>query len=216
MALATMERSLRRNKPAFPSTPQLAREQHVTVLFADIKGFTKHLEASGSQTLFRQLNDYLVTMAGIVESHGGRVLNQQGDGFMAVFGMSDSADHAAQACQSALAMEHAITWLNHGWKDDGLIPLTHGVGISSGSVMIGRFLADPTMGPTLIGPSVNLASRLQDKTRQMGHSTLISQSTIVELSQCRDKTKPIKTTLLGATRLKGFSKAESIYLLDSN
>jgi adenylate cyclase len=220
MACATLERTPTPTLHPHPTHHQAIHEKNVTVLFADIKGFTQHLSIHGSHALFRQLNDYLVTMVGVVEAHGGTVLNQQGDGFMAVFGLPQNHQplpkrdeqmtrQAKQACQAAVAMSSALRWLNDNWHDDGRPALQHGVGISTGPVMMGQFLADPTMGPTLIGQPVNLAARLQSQTRRVGQPILVCQSTVKALGPL-DKSS---LNLVGHHALKGFAAPQPVYAL---
>ena len=158
------------------------RVLQVTVLFSDIKGFTqltrRRTAAGQSEAHVQQLNTYLGAMVEVITAHGGTVDKFIGDAVMAVFGSPVSrgaAEEAAAAVHCSLAMEERLHQLNAGWRQEaaeaGVLeafsPLANGVGLASGPVMAGQIGSPQRLEFTVIGDTVNLASRLEGLTRRL-------------------------------------------------
>ncbi|PSI00134.1 adenylate/guanylate cyclase domain-containing protein, partial [Synechococcus lacustris] len=161
----------------------------VTVLFSDLKGFTaltQQLSKEGRSTdLVQQLNTYLGAMVEVITAHGGTVDKFIGDAVMAVFGSPRSrgvAIEAVQAVRCALAMGERLEQLNQQWQINNIAPLASGIGIASGDAVVGQIGSPQRLDFTVIGDTVNLASRLESLTRVLDAPVLINQRT-AELMQ---------------------------------
>jgi adenylate cyclase len=165
------------------------RVREVTVLFADLQGFTdltRRRSAAGESELHvRQLNTYLGAMVEVISAHGGTVDKFIGDAVMAVFGSPVSRgveQEAAAAVRCALAMRARLEQLNAIWREQGVEPLASGVGLASGVVLAGQIGSPQRLEFTVIGDTVNLASRLESLTRRLPSSVCIDAATARLLS----------------------------------
>jgi len=185
----------------------------VTILFSDLVGFTTLSERADPEALVTQLNEYLTQMTSVVFSSGGTLDKFIGDAIMAVWGNVCSfgvAQDAKNCARAALGMRRELQQLNEKWRDEGRMGLGMGIGINQGEVIVGNIGSQEHMDPTVIGDSVNLASRLEGLTRIYGIDILVGV-TAAELVrdefhlrsiarvQVKGKTKPVDTfTLIGA------------------
>ncbi len=165
------------------------RVREVTVLFSDLKGFTdltRRRSAAGETELHvRQLNTYLGAMVEVITAHGGTVDKFIGDAVMAVFGSPVGRGverEAAAAVQCALAMRARLDQLNAAWREQGVEPLASGVGLASGVVLAGQIGSPQRLEFTVIGDTVNLASRLEALTRRLAASVCVDAATARLLS----------------------------------
>jgi len=151
----------------------------VTILFSDLIGFTTLAEKADPEALVAQLNEYLSRMTSVVFSNGGTLDKFIGDAIMAVwgnvrsFGMAQDTKNCARA---ALAMRRELAQLNAKWRGEGRMGLGMGIGINQGEVIVGNIGSQERMDPTVIGDSVNLASRLEGLTRVYGVDILVGAS----------------------------------------
>ena len=185
----------------------------VTILFSDLVGFTTLSERADPEALVAQLNEYLTRMTSVVFSSGGTLDKFIGDAIMAVWGNVRSygvAQDAKNCVRAALGMRRELRQLNERWRNEGRMGLGMGVGVNQGEVIVGNIGSQERMDPTVIGDSVNLASRLEGLTRIYGVDILVG-STAAELVrdefylrsvarvQVKGKTKPVDVfTLVGA------------------
>ena len=150
-----------------------------TILFSDLIGFTTLAEKADPEALVAQLNEYLSRMTSVVFSNGGTLDKFIGDAIMAVwgnvrsFGMAQDTKNCARA---ALAMRRELAQLNEKWRGEGRMGLGMGIGINQGEVIVGNIGSQERMDPTVIGDSVNLASRLEGLTRIYGVDILVGAS----------------------------------------
>jgi adenylate cyclase len=183
------------------------------ILFSDLIGFTTLSEKADPEALVAQLNEYLSRMTSVVFSNGGTLDKFIGDAIMAVwgnvrsFGMAQDAKNCARA---ALAMRRELRQLNQKWREEGRMGLGMGIGINQGEVIVGNIGSHERMDPTVIGDSVNLASRLEGLTRVYGVDILVGASAAelarhevhlrsVARVQVKGKTKPVDVfTFVGA------------------
>lgn len=150
----------------------------VTVLFADLAGFTGLSEEMPPETLIQMLNDYFSTMTRVILARQGTVDKFIGDAVMAVWGAPvPMADHAVLACQAALEMQEAMRRLQESWRERGLPQLAVRIGLHSGRVLAGNVGSTERFDYTVMGDTVNLASRLEGVNKRYGTEILISEAT---------------------------------------
>lgn len=180
----------------------------VTVLFADLRDFTPWVERSDPRRVVRDLNAYFTEMEAAIRRHGGLVLQYIGDEIEAVFGAPVAdPDHAAQAVRTALEMRERLAAWNAARRDRGEAPLRHGIGIHTGPVIAGNIGSAERLSYTLVGDAVNLASRIQSLTKEVGCDILVSGDTRHRLDD------EFSLTALPAVRLKGKSEEVEVFRL---
>lgn len=167
---------------ASPDQVHLGGEnQTTTILFADIRGFTRMSEKMEPQEVVELLNEFFAEMTDLIFDNGGMLDKYLGDGIMSVFGAPlAKPDDALRSAKTAVEMQRALTRLNRNWEARGQPPLQMGVGVNTGAVTAGNIGSAKRMDYTVIGDAVNLASRLC--ANAAGGQILISDSTFRELS----------------------------------
>ena len=149
--------------------------RNLTVLFADIAGFTGLSERLGDR-IVPLLSSYLDTMSREVSGHGGTIDKFIGDAVMAFWGApAANADHAVDACRAALACQRAL--LVSGLTDDGGRPLRVRIGVNSGDMLVGNIGSEVRLNYTVIGDAVNVASRLEGANKEYGTEIIIGEET---------------------------------------
>jgi adenylate cyclase len=147
----------------------------LTVLFADIAGFTGLSERLGDR-IIPLLSSYLDTMSREVSAHGGTIDKFIGDAVMAFWGApAANADHAVDACRAALACQAALA--ASGLADDQGRPLKMRIGINSGDMLVGNIGSEFRLNYTVIGDAVNVASRLEGVNKEYGTDIIIGEET---------------------------------------
>ncbi len=155
----------------------------VTVLFADLRGFTTWVEATDPSDVVSDLNAYFTEMETAIRDHGGLVLQFIGDEIEAVFGAPQADErHADQAVAAALAMQARLEAWNRVRRAHGKPELHHGIGIHSGPAIAGNIGSATRMAYSLVGDVVNVASRIQALNRDLGTTLLISATTGARLA----------------------------------
>jgi adenylate cyclase len=178
----------------------------VTILFADLRGFTPWVEATAPSEIVRDLNAYFTEMDAAIRDHKGLVLQYIGDEIEAVFGAPlPTPGHAEAAVQAALDMRERLRTFNARRASAGQAPLQHGIGIHSGTVLAGNIGSRHRLSYALVGDAVNLASRIQGLNREFGSDILVSHTTCERLGG----TVPLHA--LPAVRVKGKSVEVSVY-----
>jgi len=155
-------RSLATRVLAERKTDLLPASKELTILFADVSGFTKWSSDKDPETVHAFLSDYLETMAGVIFEHGGTVDKFIGDGLLAFFGDPfDQPDHAERCLRAALAMQAKVIELRSKWLPSAGMDLRIRIGINSGRVIVGNLGSKTRIEYTVIGSAVNLASRME-------------------------------------------------------
>jgi adenylate cyclase len=150
----------------------------VTVLFADLRGFTAMSEALPSDYVVSLLNDFHSRMVGAVSACEGTLDKYLGDGLMAYFGAPvAAADHAVRAVRCAISMKKSLAEMNAARAARGEPPLRMGVGLHSGPVVLGDIGAPSRREYTAVGDTVNVAARIQELTKTVQFPVLVSDET---------------------------------------
>ena len=150
--------------------------QIVTVLFADIRGFTALSENENPEKIVGLLNRYFSAMSEIIFDHGGTLDKYIGDGLMAIFGApTTTPEDPLNAVRAAVAMQKRLLSLNEELSKDGFGQISVGMGLHTGEATIGYVGSDKRSEYTAIGDTVNLASRLESNAG--GGQILISDAT---------------------------------------
>jgi adenylate cyclase len=153
-----------------PSKLKLGGERReLTVMFSDIRGFSKFSETLDPESLSRLLNEYLTPMTDQVFEHGGMLDKYIGDAVMAVYGAPlpmDEKLQAEKACATALAWMAALEELNKDWGKRDIPPVAIGVGINTGAMAVGNMGSENRFDYTVLGDAVNLAARLEAITKE--------------------------------------------------
>lgn len=153
--------------------------QKVTVLFADIRGFTALSEKENPEKVVGLLNKYFSAMSEIIFAYGGTLDKYIGDGLMAMFGAPNaSPEDSKNALKTAVAMQKRLNVLNGELSADGFGRVEIGIGLHTGIATIGYIGSEQRSEYTAIGDTVNLASRLEQNAR--GGQILISDATAAE------------------------------------
>jgi adenylate cyclase len=196
--VAKMERD-----PAKYDTP---RDAELTILFSDVRGFTGISEALSPEALRDYINEYLTTMSEIIRSrHRGTLDKYIGDAIMAFWGapMAD-AQHARNAVLAALDMQRACAALNERFGARGWPKLSIGVGVNSGVVRVGDMGSKLRRAYTAMGDAVNVASRLEGRTKHYGVAVLVGES-------ARQKVEDLVFREVDRIKVKGKDEAITIY-----
>lgn len=150
-----------------------------SVMFSDIRDFTTLSEQMPPAQLVELINRYMTAMVSVIVKHGGVVTRFGGDSILAVFGtpLNPMSDHADRAVRTAVEMRQALGAFNREQSAARLPTLETGIGIASGPVVAGNVGGRERIEYTVMGDAVNLASRLEDKTRDAGFPILLSNET---------------------------------------
>ena len=186
-----------------------SEKKDVTVLFADLKGFTSLAEHLDPDALVRLLNGYFERMSHAITLHRGHVAKFIGDGLLALFGaLEPNPWQTNDAVQAALAMRAALADYNVTLAGDGLPELSMGVGIHRGTVVAGVIGSAELMEYGVIGSTVNLASRAEDLTRTHGVDILVTEAARITLDR-RFRLRPMPPV-----DVKGVSAALVTFAVD--
>ena len=164
------------------SHPELVRlggeDADLSILFADIRGFSGIAEKLTAEQLQKYLNGFFTPMSRIAQDHGGTIDKYIGDEMMVFYGAPlEMQDHATQAVLTAIKMIERLTSLQKEWSEQGLPDIHIGIGINTDIVRVGNFGSDDKFDYTVIGDGVNLASRLQGTTKQYGVQVIVGAKT---------------------------------------
>jgi class 3 adenylate cyclase len=191
--------------------PQLAT---ATVLFCDIRGFTRLSENQEPKYVIRFLNEYMQGIVQIIREHNGVVNKFVGDAALAFFGVLPETrppeESASEAISTALAMLDYLEELNRQRRERDEEPLRVGIGINTGPVMAGMVGSNIRLEYTVIGDAVNVAQRLSDLNKEYSHyDVFFSAATYRELEWELQS----RAVHLGKTRVEGRAAPVDVYAL---
>jgi adenylate cyclase len=187
--------------------------REVTVLFADIRGFTSLSEGMPPEDLLRLLNTYLGRMSRVIEAEKGVIDKYIGDEVMAIFGTPlPQPDHATRAVAAAVGMLRELERFNAEQRAYSSIApeLRIGVGIVTGPVIAGNVGSPERLNYTVLGDTVNLASRLQGLTKEYRTPLIMGETTYREVASrypCR---------LLGKVAVRGRQEETALYTVEQS
>lgn len=177
--------------------------RHVCMLFADIRGFTTLSETLAPQAVIALLNRYFEQVNQAIHDQGGTISCFMGDGIMAIFGAPQSMDKPSVAAfAAARAMLEALQGLNAELQSEGRAPIAIGIGLHVGEAIVGHLGSQARHDYSAIGDAVNVASRIEGLTKDLGHPLVCSQAVVDELAQ------PHIFTDLGPQAIKGHSPVQ--------
>ncbi len=191
-----------------PELLKLGGEERVlTVLFADLAGFTSLAEYMAPAELVSLLNTYLTEMTTLVLAEGGIIDKYEGDAIMAEFGAPlPLPDHADRAVRASLKMQRRLGELREKWKTQGLPELQCRIGINTGPMVIGNMGSHQVFDYTVIGDAVNLAARLESANKRYNTSIMLSEFTYTLLTPgC------FRTRVLDVVKVKGRTRAVKVF-----
>lgn len=181
-------------------------EAKVTVLFADIRGFTSMAEQIPPQEIVTVLNEYFEIMVDIIFKFGGTLDKFVGDELMAIWGAPfEGEDDSKNAVQAAIEMQGALDEFNDTRRMEGLAPIHIGIGLNTGEAVAGYMGSTRSMSYTVVGDMVNTASRICSLAGP--GQTVISGATL------RDVHQPPKVKALPPTMVKGKREPIEIHLV---
>jgi adenylate cyclase len=192
----------------------LAGERRVvTIIFTDIRNFTTLSEGSSSEVVVEWLTEYFSRMNKIVTQHGGHISKFIGDGLMIVFGAPigrTPKEEARAAVRCGVAMLEEVERINAEWRNSGRPEIHIGVGIHTGEATCGVVGSDMRMEYTVIGDTVNLAARLESKTKDLHRSLVMSEGTATFLNG------DYELVPLGMIEVKGKTLKVNAFAIGSN
>ena len=154
------------------------KRANITVLFADIRNFTSISERLDASSVTTLLNEYFSAMVPIIEENNGVLNKFMGDAILAIFGEpKHTKNHALDAVRCANQMLKKVKYFQDKWEDKGLPRIEIGIGISTGEAFIGNIGSKDRLEYTVIGDTVNTASRIENYNKVYKTNFLISEST---------------------------------------
>ncbi|HEY1405039.1 MAG TPA: adenylate/guanylate cyclase domain-containing protein, partial [Spirochaetota bacterium] len=178
------------------------------VLFSDIRGFTSLSESASPDRVVAQLNRYFERMSSIVVDHGGYVNKFIGDAILALFGFPIEIEERSDgALLAANEMLRSLDTLNDDFVRDGYSPLSIGVALHEGELLTGNIGSSSRMEFTVIGDSVNLASRIEGLTKRFGTPLLVSGAFARSLSQREN----FRLRFIGNAHVRGRKEYVDLY-----
>ncbi len=184
-----------------------SNRNRMTILFSDIRSFTSISEGLTPEDNLKFLNEYIQRMEPAIKSVGGFVDKFVGDGIMALFIDTDSGSSASNAVRAAITMREELNKYNTERQLVGNDRIEMGIGISTGDVILGTVGSSSRLDTTVIGNTVNVASRLESLTAQYRLPVLVSEDTIELLSEQEKES----VRLVDMVIVKGQTRTIKIY-----
>ena len=182
----------------------------LTLLFSDVRGFTTLAEGFRDDPagLTALMNSFLTVLSDAILREGGTIDKFMGDAVMAFWNAPlDCADHPQAACRAALAMRASVAALNARRREDDpeALPIDVGIGLNTGSCVVGNMGSETRFDYTALGDAVNLASRLEGQSKSYGLGIILGQSTADAVGEA------FAVIELDLLRVKGKQEPERVY-----
>lgn len=182
------------------------QRKDVVVFFSDIRGFTAFSEKRAPEEVVEMLNEYFAVMVRIINQNGGVVDKFIGDAIMAIWGAPKSSeDDTKKAVRACLQMREDLNALNEKRKERGQDPIMIGMGLHAGPAISGTIGSDERMEYTVIGNTVNTASRIEASTKAFGTDLLVTDDVLAKVGD------EFKVEYAGSAEVKGRSEALKMY-----
>lgn len=173
----------------------------VTVLFADIRGFTGISEKMSAEDVSKILNEYFTEIEPIISKYNGVINKFIGDAVMAIFGEPiQDIHHPENAVKCANEMLKKVAELREKWIFEGKPKIEIGIGINTGECFVGNIGSEKRLEYTVIGDTVNLASRIESFNKVYHTNFLVSSSTYSFVSKIADVIKISEVTIRGKSK----------------
>jgi adenylate cyclase len=203
--------------PALSAAPY--REQELAILFLDIRNFTGLMESQPEQYVIQIVRRLFTAFNQIIKNFSGKIVETGGDSLYAVFGLQDNLrDAVNNAYHATLAMFKTVGLFNNSYTaNDDNAPLEMGAGLHAGRVFIDEFALEGTPQLAVMGLPINIAARLQVKTKELDNDLLISEYAYQFLGQQQLAAGQQAVTLQGVTqqlqvRLAGSPYYKALFL----
>jgi adenylate cyclase len=175
------------------------REREVTILFSDLRNFSRISERLGPRETFRLMQDVMEAQTAAIRRFDGVVVDYYGDGLLAMWNApADQPDHAARACWAAVAAIEGLAGANDKWRSVLGEELALGVGINTGPALVGNTGSRVKFKYGPMGPTVNLANRVEGASKHLGVPILITGATRSKLDASFDTRRLCRARLVGA------------------
>ena len=194
-------------------------KRFVTVMFCDIRNFTKMSENMPPEKVVFLLNRYFTALGTCITNNNGIINKYIGDAIMAIFGAPvDSKTHSADAIKAALQMCRELAELNRESASKNLPILHFGIGIHSGTVLAGNIGAKNRMEYTVIGDTVNTASRIESLCKHYGKNLLISEASLNSVSSenASEETENFDFTFVDDAAIRGKEEKVKLYTIEGS
>ena len=186
--------------------PLNGQRTQATLLFSDLRDFTSYVEKNDPEEVIRSMRAYFTAMQKAIRKHQGLVLQYVGDEVEAVFGVPRQHEgHVDKAVLAAIGMRKSLEELNRFRAEEGKEPFRHGIGIHTGEVLAGNTGSEDRLSYTLIGDTVNLASRIQELTKEFRCDILVSEEAVKSLENGFDMKKE------SPSMIKGYSTPITVF-----
>ena len=182
--------------------------RRITVLFCDIRDFTRFANVLPAEEVVTFLNEYFSEMIDVIFSEKGTLDKFLGDGLMAVFGAPlDDPQHEIHAVRAALEMQRRLAGMRERWREAGRAHIACGIGIHTGDAIVGNIGSEQRMEYTAIGDTVNIASRLEAETKTQECEILLSETTVAGLGE------EFALRALGMVHCRGVAEPMAVFTL---
>lgn len=185
----------------------------VTVMFCDIRGFTSMSESMEPSSVVALLNQYFTQMGKCISKNHGVINKYIGDAVMAIFGAPvKSKNHALDAYNACIEMKNSLKDLNETFAKNGLPQISFGIGLHSGNVLAGNIGAENRMEYTVIGDTVNTASRIESLCKIYQTDLLISENTLNQINlQNQNDDKKIDFHFVADAEIRGKTEIVKLF-----
>ncbi len=191
------------------------KRAEVTVLFADIRGFTSISEQLSAVEVTKILNEYFSELVPIIEQHNGILNKFMGDAILAIFGEPiKNENHPVDAVKCANKILKKVKLLQEKWLNEGKPKIEIGIGIATGEVFVGNIGSEERLEYTVIGDTVNTASRIENYNKVYRTNFLISEETFLKVQKYVDVIKIREVSIRG--KAKKINIYEVLRILDND